>query len=158
MSAPPEPDFDLEKLFLPAWAQDAPQANRYANFAGEDRSERKYDERQGRRPPRRDPPGGTKPRRGRPEGADRKDFRPDPRAQARPAPKQEAPPPPLPLGIAILPEEKGVESPSKETIPLRFEAALDELMLTLGLKTCELVLAPAVITEGAIPGLEMELK
>jgi len=35
-----EPDFDLEKLFLPAWAQDAPQTNRYANFAGEERSER----------------------------------------------------------------------------------------------------------------------
>ena len=35
MSTAPEPDFDLEKLFLPAWAQASPQVNRYANFAGE---------------------------------------------------------------------------------------------------------------------------
>jgi hypothetical protein len=46
MSTAPEPEFDLEKLFLPAWAQDSPQVNRYADFAGEDRAERKYDDRQ----------------------------------------------------------------------------------------------------------------
>ena len=114
MSTAPEPDFDLEKLFLPAWAQDSPQANRYANFAGEERSERKHDDRQGRRPPRRDQPGGPKPRSGRPAGAERQDRRPDTRGQARLAPRQEPPPAPLPLGISILPEEKGVESLARQ--------------------------------------------
>jgi len=28
-------DLDLEKLFLPAWAQGKTEANRYAKFAGE---------------------------------------------------------------------------------------------------------------------------
>ena len=39
-------------------------------------------------------------------------------------------------------------------MPLRFEGALEELMLTLGVKTCELVLAPTVITAGAVVDLE----
>jgi len=114
MSAPPEPDFDLEKLFLPAWAQDAPQSNRYANFAGEERSERKHDDRQGRRPPRRDQPSGPKPKSGRPQGVQRRDTRSDTRPQDRPAPKLEPPPPPLPLVVSILPEEKGVESLARQ--------------------------------------------
>jgi hypothetical protein len=115
MSTPPESDFDLEKLFLPAWAQEAPPANRYANFAGEERADRKHDDRQGRRPPRRDSPGGPKPRSGRPEGGDRRDRRPDARPPGRPAPKQELPPsPPLQIVLSILPDEKGVESLARQ--------------------------------------------
>src|ERR1700733_10773206 len=115
MSMPPEPEFDLEKLFLPAWAQqDAPQANRYANFAGDDRADRKHDDRPGRRPPRRDQPGGPKRRSGRPEGGERQRRRPDTRPPGRPAPKQEPPPAPLPMTVSRLPEEKGFESLARQ--------------------------------------------
>ena len=113
MSNAPEPEFDLEKLFLPAWAQDSSQVNRYADFAGEDRAERKYDDRGGRRPPRRDQPGAPRPRGGRPETAARGDRRPSTRQQAKPAPKEE-PAPPLPVAISILPDEKGVESLARQ--------------------------------------------
>jgi hypothetical protein len=113
MSTAPEPDFDLEKLFLPAWAQDSSQVNRYANFAGEDRAVRRPDDRQGRRPPRRDQPGAPKPRGGRPDGGDRRDHRTETRPSERPAPRPE-PPPPLPVNLSILPEEKGVESLARQ--------------------------------------------
>src|ERR1700678_401370 len=113
MSTAPEPDFDLEKLFLPAWAQDSSQVNRYANFAGEDRAVRRPDDRQGRRPPRRDQPGGPKPRGGRPDGGDRRDHRIESRPSERPAPRPD-PPPPLPVNLSILPEEKGVESLARQ--------------------------------------------
>ncbi|MDB6068277.1 MAG: hypothetical protein JWR26_4485 [Pedosphaera sp.] len=58
MSTSPEADFDLEKLFLPAWAQESPSVNRYAKHPGDDRPERRFDDRQGGRrpPPRRDGP------------------------------------------------------------------------------------------------------
>jgi hypothetical protein len=113
MSNAPEPDFDLEKLFLPAWAQNSAQVNRYADFAGDDRAERKFDDRGGRRPPRRDAPGGPKPRGGRPAGgAERRDRRPEGRPPSKPEPKQELPP--LPLTLSILPEEKGVESLARQ--------------------------------------------
>jgi len=110
MSAPPEPDFDLEKLFLPAWAQESPQANRYADFAGEDRPARAFDDRKGRRPPRRDLPGRDKPRSGPPGGAEsRGGRRPQPREQARPEP-----PPPLPITVWLLPDDNGVESLARQ--------------------------------------------
>ena len=44
MSINPETDLDLEKLFLPAWAQGSPAINQYAKFAGEDRPERVKDD------------------------------------------------------------------------------------------------------------------
>jgi hypothetical protein len=114
MSNAPEPDLDLEKLFLPAWAQDSSQVNRYADFKGDDRAERKFDDRGGRRPPRRDQPGGPKPRGGRPAGgAERRDRRPEARVQGKPEPKAESLPP-LPLLLSILPEEKGVESLARQ--------------------------------------------
>src|SRR5580700_10917902 len=54
-STPSESEFDLEKLFLPAWAQGSPTVNKYASFAGDDRPPREHGERPGgRRPPRRD--------------------------------------------------------------------------------------------------------
>jgi hypothetical protein len=115
MSTAPEPDFDLEKLFLPAWAQGAPQVNRYADFAGDDRAERKPDDRRGRRPPRRDQPGGPKPRGAglRSDGGKRHDRPPEARQFERPAPRP-APLPPVPVALSVLPEEKGVESLARQ--------------------------------------------
>ncbi len=113
MSAAPESEFDLEKLFLPAWAQDSSQVNRYADFSGEDRAERKFDDRGGRRPPRRDQPGGPKPRGGRPDGGARGDRRTAARPPRKPEPRPE-PEPPLPLDLSILPDEKGVESLARQ--------------------------------------------
>jgi len=114
MSTAPESEFDLEKLFLPAWAQESPQANRYADFAGEERAERKFDDRPGRRPPRRDQPGGPKPRGRRPEGADRRDRRPDDRQRGKPAPPRPEPLPPPQIAVSILADEKGAESLARQ--------------------------------------------
>ena len=62
MSINPETELDLEKLFLPAWAQETTSANRYAKFTGDEgvpRGERGGgDDRRGPRPPRRDGGGG----------------------------------------------------------------------------------------------------
>ncbi|EEF58505.1 hypothetical protein [Pedosphaera parvula] len=76
MSTSPEAEFNLEKLFLPAWAQEAPAANRYEKYTGNEtseRPERRGGDRGGRRPEGRGGPGG--PRRegggGRPGGAPR---------------------------------------------------------------------------------------
>lgn len=115
---PPESDLDLEKLFLPAWAQGSPDVNKYANFAGEDRPQREHGDRQGRRPPRRDfdQKGGQ----GRPgPGGPRKDFRGGPRKggpreRREPMPPREAPPPPPQIKVSILPDERGVESLARQ--------------------------------------------
>src|SRR5438445_487949 len=95
MSTSPETDFDLEKLFLPAWAQESPTVNRYAKHPGDDRPERRFDDRQGGRrpPPRRDDRGGD--RRDRPE-------------------RRETPPPLPALLVTFLPDDKGVESLSRQ--------------------------------------------
>lgn len=75
MSTLPENELDLEKLFLPAWAQQPSSANRYAKYTGgEDRDDRRED-RRGPRGPRRDGPRpdfGPRPDRGpRPPRGDR---------------------------------------------------------------------------------------
>src|SRR5580765_8098416 len=57
MSINPETELDLEKLFLPAWAQETSSANPYAKFTGNEgapRGERGGDDRRGPRPPRRE--------------------------------------------------------------------------------------------------------
>src|ERR1019366_6130899 len=130
MSTLPDSELDLDKLFLPAWAQES-SASKYAKYEGEtERFDRRGDrDRRGPRPTRRDGPpgprrddnrprgdrrgpprpGGGAPRpegdRGRPVGGERGDFRRDaPRAR---------PPPPLPLpeiDLSLRPEDKGVES------------------------------------------------
>src|SRR6266568_3033727 len=41
MSTAPENEFDLEKLFLPAWAQEPSSAKQYAQYEG--REERSFD-------------------------------------------------------------------------------------------------------------------
>jgi hypothetical protein len=122
MSEPPDTEFDLEKLFLPAWAQESPAANKYAGFAGDDRRESRFDDRPGRRgPPRGESRpgeqrsrGGGPPQRGR-DGGSRgapRDGRGEPARRTEP---REAAPLPLPqLAAAILPDPKGLDSMARQ--------------------------------------------
>ena len=130
MSTLPEADFDLEKLFLPAWAKESPQHNRFAKFEGE--SERRDDRRGDRgdrrdRPPRRPgfgqgkgpspprgPGGGDRPRGPRPGGGPSRDRdrgqgrRPD---SFRPAPPAQ----PLPeVQVSFIAEDHGVDFLAKQ--------------------------------------------
>lgn len=140
MSTPPENELDLEKLFLPAWAQEPASANLYAKYEGvEDRSERGRGDRRGPRPPRRSGgPGdrreGNRPRRDergerRPPGgpSDRREDRGNRPGRDRRGPgggrgrdqrdqrERREPPPPLPeVGITLLPDDKGVESLARQ--------------------------------------------
>ena len=134
MSTLPDNEFDLEKLFLPAWAQEQPSSVKYAKYEGrEDRSEGRGD-RRGPRPPRRDgPPGprrdGNRPgvdRRGppnreagsqRPGGAGpRREGQFDRRGPRRgPIRERREAPAPLPeLNVTLVPEERGVESLARQ--------------------------------------------
>ena len=134
MSTLPDSELDLDKLFLPAWAQE-PSASKYARYEGEtERFDRRGDrDRRGPRPPRRDGPpgprrddnrprgdrrgpprpGGGAPRpegdRGRPVGGERQDFR-------RGDPRDRRPPPlPLPeIDLSLRPEDRGVESLARQ--------------------------------------------
>jgi hypothetical protein len=113
-STPPESEFDLEKLFLPAWAQGPPSVNKYAGFAGDDRPPREHGERQpGRRPPRRDfDRQGARPKGGRPQ--DRPERRGGPRDRSEAPVRREEPAPPPQLTLSILPDEKGIESLARQ--------------------------------------------
>ena len=126
MSTLPENELDLEKLFLPAWAQEPASAKHYAHFEGGDEPRERRDERRGRRPPGRPNRPGDRPRSERPPGnrsgggqrpgfdkrnfkRDKPEFRRDERREPRP------PPAPLPeINLAFLPEEKGVESLARQ--------------------------------------------
>src|SRR6266576_1404269 len=126
MNINPETDLDLEKLFLPAWAQESSSVNRYAKFAGgEDRPDRR-DERRGGgpRPPRREGGGrafgGAKrddrprgPRREGGPGSPQRDERGAPRHDDRREPREALPPPPE-VNISVVPDEKGVESLARQ--------------------------------------------
>jgi hypothetical protein len=134
MNINPETDLDLEKLFLPAWAQEsANTSNRYAKFTGnegERRGDRDRGESRGPRPPRRDGgfggggrgPGGPGAGR-RPDGARREGgpSRGGPRGggfsrdERREPMERREPPQPLPeINAAIVPDEKGVESMARQ--------------------------------------------
>ncbi len=139
MSNNPETDLDLEKLFLPAWAQEPASTNRYAKYTGEeDRPERRRDERRGPRPPRREGPRrefGEGRRAERPRGPRREERGPRPPREDRgPRPPREErgggrpqlprqvrrerePMPPLPLpklNATLVPEEKSVETLTRQ--------------------------------------------
>jgi hypothetical protein len=134
MSTLPDNEFDLDKLFLPAWAQE-PSASKYSKYEGEpERPDRRGDrDRRGPRPPRREGfggprrddnrprgerrgpprPGGGAPRpegeRGRPFGGQRPDFR---RSEGR---ERRPPPPPLvEIDVSLRPDDKGVESLARQ--------------------------------------------
>jgi hypothetical protein len=130
MSTLPEADLDLEKLFLPAWAKESPQHNRFAKFEGE--PERRDDRRGDRgdrrdRPPRRPgfgqgkgppaprgPGGGDRSRGPRPGGGPSRDRdrghgrRPD---SFRPAPPAQ----PLPeVQVTFIAQDHGVDFLAKQ--------------------------------------------
>ncbi|HEX3625287.1 MAG TPA: hypothetical protein VH280_07675 [Verrucomicrobiae bacterium] len=105
MSGFSEADLDLEKLFLPAWAQEKPDQKRFEHFTGEEREKPSREKRRG---------GSFEFRGGRDRGAGqkrgpKKEFRRDGRRdEARPA--RPEPPAPLPdLAVTFLADEKGVE-------------------------------------------------
>ncbi len=129
MSTSPEADFDLEKLFLPAWAKESPQHNRFAKFEGE--PERR-DDRRGDRGDRRDRParrpafgqgrgpsaprgpgGGDRSRGPRPGGPPRgRDRAPERRQDNFRAP---APVQPLPeVQVTFIAEDHGVDFLAKQ--------------------------------------------
>jgi hypothetical protein len=128
MSTLPDNELDLEKLFLPAWAQEPASAKQYANYkgGGEDRSDRR-ERRGGPRPPRRDgapggaprgnrPPGerrgpgpGREGGRGKPFGQGRRDF-----DRGEPRERRETPPPLPEINVSLMPDEKGVESLARQ--------------------------------------------
>src|SRR5947209_8918398 len=67
----PDNELDLDKLFLPAWAQEPASANLYAKYEGGDgpRERGRDRDRRGPRPPGRGgPPGGRSDRGPRPQG------------------------------------------------------------------------------------------
>ena len=127
MSINPETDLDLEKLFLPAWAQGTSDTNRYAKFTGNEGAGRRdsgpRDDRRGPRPPRREGgerrdsgrgprrdgqgQGARPPRAGGPRRDDRRDFgrRDESREQAPPLPE---------INVALVPDERGVESMARQ--------------------------------------------
>jgi hypothetical protein len=120
MSTISEVDIDLEKLFLPAWAQGKPAANLYAKFAGEPAG-RDDHPREGRRGgPRPDSFGerrGPRPARSGPKFGDRKQgfSQRDDRGERRPAMRDPAPPAPLPeITVTFVPDENGVESLARQ--------------------------------------------
>ena len=122
MSSSTETEIDLELHFLPAWAQVSPDTNQYARHAGDDgRSDRKYDDRQGRRTGRGEPAGrdqnhGPRDDRGRaqrraggfPQHSGKSGFRRDESREQRETP-------PLPeIRITLLPDDKGVDSLARQ--------------------------------------------
>jgi len=129
MSTLPDNDFDLEKLFLPAWAQEEPSSAKYAKYEGEVERLDRREGRRGPRPPRREgQPGGRREGFGRDRRygageerrpAGRQGGPPGPRGRGprgRPEPPWERrEPPPLPeLNVSLVPEEKGVESLARQ--------------------------------------------
>ncbi len=143
MSTLPENELDLDKLFLPAWAQGTAATKQYANYeAREERPDRRDDRHGqggGRPQPRRDQ---NRPSGGRPSGAGgggrpgpggpsaggpRRDDdrnrgggqggrppRADQRGPRPERPRQEVQAQPPELNTSFTPEEKGVESLARQ--------------------------------------------
>ncbi len=134
MSILPDSELDLDKLFLPAWAQE-PSASKYAHYEGEtERFDRRGDrDRRGPRPPRRDGPSGPRRDGNRPRGERRgspgreggaprsedgrgRPFRGPRSEHGRGEPRERRPPPPpLPeIEASLRPDDKGVESLARQ--------------------------------------------
>ena len=117
MSNAPEHDLDLEKLFLPAWAQEPSSGKSYARYEGQDFEPDRKRDRHGPRPRQseahsrgpRNRPDRERPGRNRTEAPGQKPeerrFSRDRRGPGR----QERRPPPAPLPeieVSLIPEEK----------------------------------------------------
>ena len=127
MSTLPENELDLEKLLLPAWAQEPASAKNYEHYQGGEERQDRRGERHGRRPGlSRDGGASDRPRDQRPrqdrggsfrrEGGEKKNFdrnrsgfRRDESRAPRPAPT-----PPPDVNLSLLPEERGVESLARQ--------------------------------------------
>lgn len=122
-----ENEFDLEKLFLPAWAQEPSSAKQYAQYEGrEERSFERRPDRPGRPQQRRTGPSGPRrdegPRRddrvGPPRGKgprERSGGRERPHGERPDNRERREPQQPLPeLNLSLLPDEKGVESLARQ--------------------------------------------
>lgn len=122
----PETDLDLDKLFLPAWAQQAPTVNQYAKYEGEPeprKGARRRENRRGRTdravgmPPRRERP---RPERGaaqQPATGMEAERRPQrgQREERKAGREQRPEPTPLPqIDVAFQPDEKGIESIARQ--------------------------------------------
>ncbi len=136
MSTLPDNDFDLEKLFLPAWAQEEPSSAKYAKYEGEVERPGRREGRPGRggpRGPRREGqfPGGRegfrREQRGPSSGpgGDRRSTARErfPGGERRRGPvgrrdlprERREPPAPLPeVNVSLVPEERGVESLARQ--------------------------------------------
>jgi len=125
MNINPETDLDLEKLFLPAWAQESSSVNRYAKFTGKEERPGRRDDRRGRgpRPPRREggrqefggPRRDDRPRGPRREGGPGRPQREDRRGPRREERREPRAPEPLPeITATIVPDENGVESIARQ--------------------------------------------
>ncbi len=119
-SVSPDSELDLEKLFLPAWAQVSPSLNKYAGHSGEDRPERGRGPRRDRPPGQRDSGGprgpqarGNRPSGSRPGGDQRGGPRgPRPDGGGRPAGDRFERREPLPLPeieITFLPDTTAID-------------------------------------------------
>src|SRR5436309_2072336 len=130
MSTVPENEFDLEMLFLPAWAQEPSSAKQYAQYEG--REERSLDRgpsrgrpqqrRQGGAPgarrdegrPRQDRGGPPRGKGGRDQASGGERRGPD-RGEARERREPREALQPLPeINLSFLPDEKGVESLARQ--------------------------------------------
>jgi hypothetical protein len=124
MNDQPEQKLDLDLHFLPAWAQQSPAANRFADYEGEtesrepgrgpkDRRDRPSRRDRQRERERKPPAGGQAPQ---PKGKSRTEAERGRRDRPRHGRDESRPAaPPLPnLNVTILPEEKGVESLAKQ--------------------------------------------
>lgn len=109
MSGFSEADIDLEKLFLPAWAQEQPEKNRYEKFTGEEGEKPRREKRRDGFPERRREGGPRPPRKGGP--GPRKDFR---RSEHR-GPERHEPPAPLPeIAVTFIADERGIEQIARQ--------------------------------------------
>ena len=119
MSGFSEADIDLEKLFLPAWAQEKPGKNPYEKFSGNEGAEGGRDRKRGRFQENRgeNRGGGQRPPRGPKRFGDKKDFRRGDRHEGHGGRERERyePPAPLPeVALTFLPDEKGVEQLARQ--------------------------------------------
>lgn len=124
-------DLNLDLAFLPAWAQQSPEINRYANFEGEREDRRggwgkdtRRDRPFGGQRPNRDRPPVDRPRGPRPPGGDARGDR-GPRGRegrfgnegqrgGRPPFEKRPELPPIGVDLNIVPEAHGVESLTKQ--------------------------------------------